>query len=69
MAKNTVEQNTENTSPDVLLKKIAKKLGVDSALLKKLIEIEEGKVHLERRRGIVYSLRKTIEDFEGGRSA
>ena len=66
MAKKVTDESTDLSTSDALLKKIAKKMGVNPNLLKHLIEIEESKVHLERRRGVVDTLRKNIEEFETG---
>ena len=67
MAKKSVDNIDDLDSAEALLRKVAKQKGVDAALLQRLIEIEQGKVHLERRRGIVDTLRKTIEEHgEGG---
>ena len=46
---------------DELIKEIAESSGADPELLKKLIEYERPKVHLERRRGARDELRRMIE--------
>lgn len=46
---------------DEVIQEVATKHNVDPALLRQLIELERGKVHLERRRGAKDELRGVIE--------
>lgn len=46
-----------------LLNSIAEKHQVDVVLIRRLIEFEKEKVHLERRRGAKDNIRRMIEDW------
>lgn len=46
---------------DELIQEITEKCGVDARLLQDLLQVEQGKVHLERRRGAKNELRSIIE--------
>lgn len=46
---------------DKLLKETAKEHDVEPALLRRLIDIEKSKVHLQKRRGAKIELRQAIE--------
>lgn len=54
-----------STKFDTLLEEVAKKHDVEANLLRKLIDFERTKVHLEKRRGVKEQIRKIIEE-EGG---
>ena len=54
---------------DNLIRKIAAELHISADLLKKLIEIERPKVHLQKRRGAKDEIRRAIEDFLGRKEA
>ena len=46
---------------DDLIRKCAEQRAVDSELIRRLIEYEKTKIHLERRRGAKDDLRRIIE--------
>ncbi len=46
---------------DELIRQLTEKYGVDPGLVQKLVEYEQTKVHLERRRGARDALRRLIE--------
>ena len=45
-----------------LLAQVAKRHDTDSSLLQKLIEYEQGRVHLQRRRGAKADIQRMIEE-------
>ena len=49
------------TQYERLLKEIAEKHKVDDSLLKELIDYEQGRVHLKRRRGAKKDIRHQID--------
>jgi hypothetical protein len=46
---------------DNIIHEVAQKHGADPALIQQLVEYEQTKVHLERRRGAKEDLRRRIE--------
>jgi len=50
---------------DKLISETAKKHGVDLELISKLLEYEQQRVHLERRRGARLDIRRVIEEAIG----
>ena len=52
-----------------LIRHAAQKHGVDAALLQALIDHEQTKVHLRKRRGVADQLRKLVEEHLDGAEA